>query len=117
MDLSTSRRERRLKHDYVGEGMSAAHLRYKPIKIIQFEICRSWLNDNKDCLVAQAMFVDKETGEVKKVTIWTESYSLIKTIRGTEDSLQHYTKIIRKRDGYYYFVKLNDIEKSTLLNI
>ena len=36
----------------------------------------------------------------------TESYTLIKTLQGTEDRLPHHTKIVRKRDGYYYFTAL-----------
>lgn len=118
MDLSTpKRKERRLKYDYEGEGMSASFYRYKPIRISQFEICKSWLNPDKDCLVAQVEYIDKETGELVKGTMWTESYTLLDTIRDTEKELPHYTKIVKKRDGYYYFVKLNDKEKQLLLNV
>lgn len=64
MDLSTPHKERRLKYDYSGRGMSASFFRFQPIKITQFEICDSWLNDGKQCLVAQIKRIDKETGEV-----------------------------------------------------
>ena len=49
--------------------------------------------------------------------VFSESYSLIKTIRGTEDELPHLTKIDRKRDGYLYFTALNDKEKKYLITI
>ena len=49
--------------------------------------------------------------------VFSESYSLIRTIRGTEDGLPHLTKIVRKRDGYLYFAALNDKEKKCLITI
>ncbi len=49
--------------------------------------------------------------------VFSESYSLIKTIRGTEAGLPHLTKIVRKRDGYLYFTALNDKEKKCLITI
>lgn len=117
MDLSTPRKEKRLKNTYVGTGHSASYYRYKPLKILHFELCSSWLNKGKECLVAQVRYIDIETGEVTNGILWTESYTLIDTIKGTEPTLPHYTKIIQKRDRYYYFVTLNDKEKTDLLNV
>lgn len=97
--------------------MSAGLFRYKPLKITQFEICESWLNPSKECLVAQVTYIDKDTQEAIRRTLWTESYTLVNTIKGTEDSLPHYTKIVVKKDGYYYFVRLNEKEKQLLLNV
>lgn len=49
--------------------------------------------------------------------VFSESYSLIRTIRGTEAGLPHLTKIVRKRDGQLYFTALNQQEKKILTTI
>ena len=93
---------------------------YKPILITQFEITESSLNKGKDMLVAQVYYWKSvEENGIKdririKAVLFCESYKLIKTIRGTDDRLPHMTKITKKKDGYYYFTKLNDTEKSNL---
>ena len=63
-------------------------------------------------LAAQVYYV--EDGAIEARLLIAEGYKLLKTIRGTEAELPHYTKIIRKRDGYYYFTALNDKEKEPL---
>lgn len=120
MDLISSRRERRLKHEYSGVNINARDIMYKPILITQFEITESSLNKGKDMLVAQVYYWKSvEENGIKdririKAVLFCESYKLIKTIRGTDDRLPHMTKITKKKDGYYYFTKLNDTEKSNL---
>ena len=117
MDLQTPRRTRRLNLNYEGPARSASQILYTPIKITQFEITESWLHPGKECLVFQSVNLNHESGEIIKTMVFSESYSLIKTIRGTEDELPHLTKIVRKRDGYLYFVALNDKEKKCLITI
>lgn len=120
MDLISSRKERRLKHEYSGVNINARDIMYKPILITQFEITESSLNKGKDMLVAQVYYWKSvEENGIKdririKAVLFCESYNLIKTIRGTDDRLPHMTKITKKKDGYYYFTKLNDTEKSNL---
>ena len=120
MDLISSRRERRLKHEYSGVNINARDIMYKPILITKFEITESSLNKGKDMLVAQVYYWKSvEENGIKdririKAVLFCESYNLIKTIRGTDDRLPHMTKITKKKDGYYYFTKLNDTEKSNL---
>lgn len=63
-------------------------------------------------LVAQVYYLSG--GSIETRPLMTEGYKLLKTIKGTESELPHYTKIIRKRDGYYYFAALNDKEKEPL---
>lgn len=63
-------------------------------------------------LAAQVYFM--EDGAIEVRLLLAEGYKLLETIRGTEDQLPHYTKIIRKRDGYYYFAALNEKEKEPL---
>ena len=118
MDLSSSRQERRLKLNYEGIGRAAQHVLYIPIKITQFEIVQSWQNPGKECLVFQAVYPDKDTGEIIKCPIWTESYKLIKDIKGTQDELPHYTKIVKnKKDQQLYYTQLNAKEKLPLVNL
>lgn len=96
---------------------------YKPILITQFEITESSLNKGKDMLVAQVYYWKSvEENSIKnkvkvKAVLFCESYNLIKTIKGTDDMLPHMTKITKKKDGYYYFTKLNDTEKSNLKDL
>lgn len=116
MDLMTIRRERRLKYIYQGSSIQPGGLLYKPIKITQFEITASTLHPGKDMVVAQVVSVSKD-GEITQNILFTESYTLLSTLKGTEDSLPHYTKITRKKDGYYYFVILNEKEKEILSKI
>lgn len=117
MDLQTPRRERILKFQYTGRAVRATDILYKPIKILFFEIAKSQIHEGQELLVMQTECIDKETGEIIHQPVMTESFTLIDTIKETEDSLPHYTKIIRKRDGYLYFVVLNNEEKKKLLTI
>ena len=68
-------------------------------------------------MVFQSVNLNHQNGEIIKAVVFSESYSLIKTIRGTEDELPHLTKIVRKCDGYLYFTALNDKEKKCLITI
>lgn len=86
---------------------------YIPIMITQFEVTSSTLHPGKDMMVAQVAYIGNG-GEIISRTLFTESYTLISTIKGTESELPHYTKITRKRDGYFYFIKLNEKEKQIL---
>lgn len=106
MDLSSPKREKRLKLRYEGVGIAASHMMYVPIRIDQFEIVDSWMNEGKKCLVMQASYIDKSTGEISKCLIWTEAYKLIEDIKGTEQTLPHYTKISRN-GRYMFYVQLN----------
>lgn len=115
MDLQTPRRERVLKHQYTGRAVAAGGVLFRPLRIDFFEIAPSQLHEGRDMLVMQTASIDRDTGEIVSHPVMTESFSLIKTIRGTEDSLPHYTKIVRKRDGYLYFSKLNDEEKRNII--
>ena len=65
----------------------------------------------------QSVNLNRKSGEIIKTMVFSESYSLIKTIRGTEAGLPHLTKIVRKHDGYLYFAALNDKEKKCLITI
>ena len=118
MDLSSKKPVRRLKLEYEGDGLAAGVLKYIPIKIVRFEITQSWLNTDKELLMAQVKYIDRKTGEVKNHPIWTESYSLIRDIKDTENKLPHYTKIRHDtKTGYLLWTALNDKEKSLLLNL
>ena len=112
MDLSTSRGQKILKHQYLGKRAYCGQLLYKPLLICHFEITASQLHAGKEMLAAQVYYV--EDGAIEARLLIAEGYKLLKTIRGTEAELPHYTKIIRKRDGYYYFAALNDKEKEPL---
>jgi len=116
MDLITPKRRRLHSTPFDGVGTSARNVLYIPLKIIRFEINESVLHLGKKMLTFQADYIDKNGVRYHR-PVMTESFTLINTISGTESELPHYTKIIRKRDGYFYFVKLNDIEKSQLINI
>lgn len=107
MNLATTQ-GRVLKQQYKGRKLYVADVLYRPIKITTFEIVKSVLHKGKDMLVAQVEI--KQSDKVECCVLFTESYTLIKTIRGTEKELPHITKIVRKRDRYYYFVPLNAIE-------
>ena len=102
MDLTSSLRPKKLKYNYIGTGISARQLLYVPLKITQFEIVDSWIRPDKECLIMQIVYIDKDTGEVIKEMMWTEAYSLVKDIKNTENSLPHYTKL-RKTKGYILF--------------
>ena len=93
-----------LKGRYDGKAIYVRDLMGKPIVIDHYEIVPSRHNKDKDMLVAQVMI-----GGDKRV-LFTESYSLIDTLRHTIDSPPYVTKIVRKIDSYRYFVKLNKVE-------
>ncbi len=112
MDLSTPRGQKILKHQYLGKCIYCGQLLYKPLLICHFEITASQLHAGKEMLAAQVYFM--EDGAIETRLLLAEGYKLLETIRGTEDQLPHYTKIIRKRDGYYYFAALNEKEKESL---
>ena len=97
-----------LKGRYEGKAIYARNLLGNPIIIDHFEIVPSRHNKGKDMLVAQIV-VD---GEHR--VLFTESYSLISTLRETRDGPPYATKIVRKQDGYLYFVKLNKVELNKL---
>ena len=63
-------------------------------------------------LVAQVEWTDGN--KMATAPLMTESYDLIATIEGTEDSLPHYTKIVRSKDRQYHFAQLNQIEIDNL---
>lgn len=118
MDLFSVRRERKLKLNYKGEKITATGILFKPIKITHFEIVESWQNPGKDCLVFQSIHIDSKTGEVIENMVLTESYEIVKTIKGTQSALPHYTKIVRdKSSRSMHFSQLNDKEKSPLLDL
>ena len=104
MDLISNRRERRLKHEYSGVNINARDIMYKPILMLVAQVYY-WKSVEENGI--------KDRIRIKAV-LFCESYNLIKTIRGTDDKLPHMTKITKKKDGYYYFTKLNDTEKSNL---
>lgn len=97
-----------LRGRYEGKAIYARDLLSNPIIIDHFEIVPSRHNKGKDMLVAQVVL----NGERK--VLFTESYSLINTLRETRDSPPYATKIVRKQDGYLYFVKLNKLELNKL---
>ena len=98
MDLSTPRGQKLLKHQYLGKRAYCAELLYKPLLICHFEIVASQQNAGKQMLVAQVYYLND--GAIEARPLMAEGYKLLATIKGTEDQLPHYTKIIRKRDGY-----------------
>ncbi len=116
MDLSTPARKRLLKYRYDGTSVMPGKILYTPVKITRFEIADSTIHPGKKMVVAQVVYLEKD-GTVERRVLFTESYTLIDTLKETEGSLPHYTKIVRKRDGFYYFAKLNDIEKRNLVLI
>jgi hypothetical protein len=115
MELVTPHKHKLLKYRYYGMSVNVGSVLYKPIIITRFEIVKSQRNKGKYMLVMQLKYVQDDI--IKTVPVFTESYTLVSTIRDTEKDLPHYTKIIRKRDGYYYFVSLNYMEKETLKKI
>lgn len=108
MNLSTPERKPLLRYHYEGSRVLPGQLIGRPISITRFELTASRMNPGKSLLVAQ---VETPTGNH---VLMTESWTLIGTLRGTEDMLPHQTKIIRKRDGCYYFVELNRMELKSL---
>lgn len=115
MNLSTIRRKK-LKHAFSGQKLYVSNVLFKPIVITNFEIAGSSLHVGKEMLVAQVNFLSDD-GKIQTGVLFTESYSLIDSIRNTESDLPHTTKIIRKSDRYYYFCQLNKIELSKLKTI
>lgn len=109
MNLCTPNRKPLLRNRYVGSRILPGQIIGKPIAITRFEIVPSRKNPGKPLLVAQI-----ESDGIPSV-LMTESWTLIDTIRGTESELPHHTKIVRKRDGYYYFVQLNKMEIKQLI--
>lgn len=105
--LSTTRRPL-LSGRYFGRMIHVRDILCEPIIIERYEIVRSRHNKDKDMLAAQIVF----KGERR--VLFTESYSLISTLRETRDSPPYATKIVRKQDGYLYFVKLNKVELNKL---
>lgn len=108
MNLSTKPQARVLSHAYRGSRLRVGDVLYKPMTITAFEVIPSQLHPGKQALAMQVV-VDGE-----EHLLITESYTLIKTLQGTEDRLPHHTKIVRKRDGYYYFAALLPQEITTL---
>lgn len=97
-----------LKGRYTGKAIYVRDILSEPILIERFEISQSRHNKGKDMLAAQIVI----NGERR--VLFTESYSLISTLRETRDSPPYATKIVRKQDGYLYFVKLNKLELNKL---
>ena len=97
-----------LKGRYEGKAIYVRDLMGKPIVIDHYEIVPSRHNKDKDMLVAQVVL----SGDRR--VLFTESYSLIDTLRQTRDSPPYATKIVRKSDGYLYFVKLNKVELNNI---
>lgn len=112
MNLSSPRRKRLLSHKFTGKSILVSRVIYKPIMITDFEIIDSPKNKGKKLLVAQVRWNDE--GRTLTAPLMTESYDLISTIQGTEDSLPHYTKIMRSKDKQYHFTELNNIEIKSL---
>ncbi|MBP3732087.1 MAG: hypothetical protein J6I84_02455 [Bacilli bacterium] len=115
MNLSTRNNGNTLLHTYTGDKIPLTEILYRPIKISGFEFMDSVLHPGKKVLVMQVHYMSGDTPMVN--VVFTESYPLIKTITGTEGYLPHYTKIVRKRNGYYNFVDLNDKEKLKIINL
>lgn len=97
-----------LKGRYEGKAIYVRDLMGKPIVIDHYEIVPSRHNKDKDMLLAQVVL----NGDRR--VLFTESYSLIDTLRQTRDSPPYVTKIVRKSDGYLYFVKLNKVELNNI---
>ena len=108
MNLSTQTPTRSLSRSYRGRRVYIQQIINRPVCIRSFEITKSKIHPGKEMLIMNVL----PRFESVMCVVITESYTLIDTIRGTESSLPHTTKIIRKRDGYYYFVELNEIEKN-----
>lgn len=105
MNLSSPTKKNLFSKKFDGTKVYVGEVLYKPIRIDRFEIVPSVRNKGKMMLACQIMI----NGEPR--LLMTESYSLIRDITGTEESLPHYTKIIRKkREAYYYFAPLNEME-------
>ena len=100
MNLATPDRRTILSHAYRGSRLRVGDVLCKPMTITAFELIPSQLHPGKQALAMQVV-VDGE-----EHLLITESYTLIKTLQGTEDRLPHHTKIVRERDGYYYFTGL-----------
>ncbi|MGM9697090.1 MAG: hypothetical protein ACI3Y0_00380 [Prevotella sp.] len=115
MNLSSTRRKRLLSHTFTGKSILVSTVLYKPIRITDFEIVDSPKNKGKKLLVAQVEWNDG--GRIVTSPLMTESYDLINTIRGTEDTLPHFTKIIRSKDKQYHFSELNNIEINSLKSL
>ena len=97
-----------LKCRYEGKAIYANGILGDPFVLDHFEIAPSRYNPGKDMLVAQI------TINGQKRVLFTESYSLINTIKSARASPPYATKIIRKSDNYYYFTKLNKVELDSL---
>lgn len=97
-----------LKGRYVGKAIYVGGMMNMPFILTHYEITDSRHNEGKSLLVAQVIL----NGERR--TLFTESYSLIETIQAAKTAPPYYTKIIKKKDGYYYFVRLNNVELNKL---
>ena len=108
MSLSTPTKRRLFKMPLVGRKVYPSEILGRPIRIDNYEIIDSPKNKDKK-LVCMQLYTDKPC------ICMTESFTLIDTLKKADKSnLPFCSKIIKKKDNYYYFVKLNEFEKKLL---
>lgn len=103
--LSTVTKKRSFSTRFKGSKVYVSALLNKPFSIVAFEITASKYNKGKKLAGIQVVWAGVS------YLLLTESFTLIDTLAAANKSeLPFYTKIVRKSDGYYYFVKLNAFE-------
>jgi len=111
MNLSTPTRQRLFSRHFIGPKVYVAQVLNVPIIITDYEVVNSRQNLGRKLLAMQVIL------NSNPILVMTESYTLIETIsKADRSNLPYYTKITHKKDRYYYFVKLNEIEKSKIQN-
>lgn len=101
---------------YTGDKVMTGGVLFRPLRIDHFEIVPSPRNKGKELLVAQLTLLNGDA--VEKKVLFTESYSLINVIKGTEEGLPHFTRIVRKKgDRYNYFSVITEVEKEKLIHL
>ena len=108
-----------LEKSYEGPMVMASSRLYSPMAISHFEIKKSKLHPEKDCLYAQIIRRDKITGNLIKELLVTESYDLIDDFKNMDEEINikgflGYTKLIRKKDGKFHATSLTLPEKKKL---
>lgn len=96
-----------LDKKYEGPMVNAGSRLYVPLMISHFEIKKSKLYPDKDCLYAQILRRDKDTGELIKELLVTESYDLINDFKEMDEDINingyiGFTKIIKKKTTRNY---------------
>lgn len=111
-NLSSRTKPRLFSKKFEGLKVRPAEILNRPVLIKDFEIVESPRNKGKKLAGIQVRAAGVNS------LLLTESYSLIDTLmQADRANLPFCTKMVKKRDGYYYFVKLNEQEKAALAAI